>query len=170
MKTILITVALGAAGAAQADDDIAAITRDNPPSIDDADAWAALPGLMLEAAGAAAEAANRRTVAEVLADEDSTVENGVEVFFVTQPHWCGRVAGLGVFCWDDRRICAQKAKGCRAQANVACVGAQTITDGEVGVYCRPSYGECEQTRRVMLAIGEYTVGDCSVRRRRAGKR
>jgi len=180
MKRASVVVVL-AAGLARADG--VRVTMDDPNESADAYAWRKLPALMLEVAGDVAERAVRRTVAEVLAeegvtvdgasvgvvepDDDSTVENGISIYFTDKPHWCGPLPGAGVFCYETRSMCAKKSKACRATKNVACMSATAHTTGEDGVFCRRTYGECEWTRRQIELTGEFALGECYVERQRA---
>lgn len=169
---------LAVAGAvARADDaeDIAKITSDNPapqPTVKDVLAWERLDELMLGIAGDVAEVAVRVTVADVLATEEpeSTVENGVTIYFTETIFWCGYTGVGGTFCYDKRANCLRKSKSCRSVRHVACVPVTAITTGESGALCRTTYGECMQTRAQAELSQEWTTGDCTVERYRKGRK
>lgn len=165
MRMALLSLAL-VAGAARAEE--------SKPTVADVLAWDGLPELMLGVATDTADRAVTLTGADVTEvkpeEDDSTVENGITVYFIDLPHWCGPVAKLGTYCWGDRRECLRKARSCKATANVACVGVEARTDGEQSSVCRPSYGECERTRRLLDLTDEYALSECMVTRQRKAKR
>ena len=147
-------------------------TRDGP-TVADVLAWGGLPDLMLGLAADTADRAVTLTGADVTEikpeQDDSTVENGISIYFADKPYWCGPLPSVGVFCWEDRRECAKRTKTCRATKNVACMGATAHTTGDEGTFCRTTYGECERTRRQLELTDEYALGECHVIRQRAKK-
>lgn len=171
-----IDAAVDAEPDAEVDASLAFIAEpvDAGPSADDIAAWDKLPTLALESAGDAAEAANRKTVADVLAEEatsdepDETYENGVRVVFTNVRPACGRKDGRGN-CGFDMRMCRALAKGCAAAKNIACFVANSRTDGSETPFCSPTYGECERFRSLAALSEEYELSDCTVMRyRKAG--